>query len=82
MKISNIIKGWTNYAFKNNEMEKEAIRKAKICASNECGHYEITKYLSWVGDDIKELEGSYCNKCHCPLSSKLRSDDPCPIGRF
>ena len=42
-KLNIIINGWKNYIFENEEVEKEAIRRAEICSqcdynwSNVCG---------------------------------------------
>lgn len=77
MQISNIINGWGNY-FNDIEIPKNKLSECMIC------EFAITKkYLTFVKDSFKEIEGKVCDKCKCPLSAKLRSEnEKCPIDKW
>lgn len=72
-----IFKGWFNFLTGLDGLAKE---KAKHC--NECPNKKHGKLLEFIKDDLKEVEGFYCDICKCPLSAKLRSDDKCPLNHF
>ena len=77
MQIFNIISGWVNYFFDTQ------IDKDKLMKCYECEFAVTKKYLTFVTDDFKEVEGKVCDKCNCPLSAKLRStNEKCPIGKW
>ena len=71
MQIHNIVEGWSNYI--NDITEPYAIDRAKICGG--CEFNKHGKLLIFVKDAIKEIEGNYCDKCKCPLSAKIRSQN-------
>ena len=50
-------------------------RRAKIC--KDCEHAKYKKYIDFVEDELKEIRGYLCDKCGCPLISKIRSTDIC-----
>ena len=73
--ISTILKAWSNVIIKDDAIEQEAKRRAKICAS--CPLAKQGKILTFVKDSLKEVEGFYCGECKCPLTAKIRSEDIC-----
>ena len=50
-------------------------RRASICEV--CEFRNHTKFLDYVNDDVKEVQGFICGKCKCALSAKIRSKDKC-----
>jgi len=81
MQVSKIINGWYHYLSGNTEVEKLANKRAKICAV--CPHKKESKVFAWVKDDIKEINGTICNKCSCPIAMKVRSiNEKCPINEW
>ena len=77
MRIANILNGWRNYFVENEVTEKIANQRAEICAR--CPFAVEKKLLIFVKDDLKEIEGMACERCHCPLSAKIRStNETCP----
>ncbi|RYD77135.1 MAG: hypothetical protein EOP55_09965 [Sphingobacteriales bacterium] len=78
--ISNILSGWKNYLDNTEIVESVAVERAGICAN--CPHAKQGRMLAFIKDTIKEIEGTYCNKCGCPLSPKVRSNDTCPTGKW
>lgn len=67
-----ITSGWKNYIFKSETIEELAKTRAKICS--ECPNintqYKFKKILP--DKSLEEIEGTACNICGCPLSTKLR----------
>lgn len=81
MKIKNVFTGWLNYIFENEDVNESAKEKAKICF--ECPEKVKGSYEKLMPDfSLVDVEGFKCNKCGCPLSTKLRSDDKCPLDKF
>lgn len=80
MQISNILRGWKNYLDKSEVVESIAKERAAICAV--CPLAKQGKILTFVKDNLKEIEGAYCDDCGCPLSAKIRSNDKCPINKW
>lgn len=76
----NILDGWKNYLDKSEVTEKKAELRAIVCAK--CPSKKHGKLLTFVKDDLKEVEGFYCKECGCPLSAKIRSRDKCPLGKW
>ena len=74
LKVKNIIEGWSNY-LNNTEINQDRLSHCIAC------EFAVhKKYLAFIKDDFKEVEGKVCDKCDCPLSAKLRSDnEKCPI---
>jgi hypothetical protein len=69
MKIKPIIEGWKNVVISNEEVEKIAIERMKIC--NAC---EEKKMI--LGVEV-------CGKCNCPLIAKVRaSENSCPLKKW
>lgn len=78
-KINNILSGWKNFIAKSEVTELAAVERARKCI--DCNHAVKGKLLAFIKDELKEIEGYKCNKCQCPLSAKLRSEnEQCPIG--
>ena len=73
MQISNILNGWQNFIAKSEVSEKLAKERAAECAK--CTHAKEGKILAFIKDDLKEIEGYYCDLCKCPLSAKVRSQN-------
>ena len=81
MKIKNVFIGWLNYIFENEDVNQSAKEKAKVCF--DCPEKVKGTYEKVMPDySLVEVEGFKCNKCGCPLSTKLRSEDNCPLGKF
>ncbi len=80
-KLSYIIQGWKNYAFKNEGTEKAAQKKAEICAG--CDEAKMSVWDDVLPDTtLVEVKGMKCSVCDCPLSTLLRSDKRCELGKF
>ena len=73
MQISNILNGWQNFIAKSEVSEKLAKERAAECS--QCPHAKKGKLLAFIKDDLKEIEGYYCDLCKCPLSAKVRSQN-------
>ena len=70
-----IIKAWRNVIVKDPTIEEEAKRRASICSG--CSFAKKGKILTFVKDELKEVEGLYCGECKCPLTAKIRSENIC-----
>jgi hypothetical protein len=81
MQISNILNGWQNFLTKSEVTESLAEHRAVNCLV--CPYLKKGKLLAFIKDDLKEIEGHYCDLCKCPLSAKIRSEnETCPIGEW
>ena len=80
-KIKDIISGWSNFIDKSEVTENTAKERASVCA--ECEHAKKGVLLGFIKDNLKEIEGYYCNDCEkCPLSAKVRTkNDICEKWR-
>lgn len=78
--IKNILTGWKNYLGKSEVTENTALQRAVVCAA--CPHAKQGKLLAFIKDSLTEIEGAYCDLCHCPLSAKVRSTDICPDNQW
>ena len=78
--LKEILSGWKNYLTKSKVTEAIASKRAAICTA--CPHAKQGKLLAFIKDTLKEVEGAYCDKCGCPLSAKVRSNDICPIHKW
>ena len=78
--IFNIIQGWKNYL--KNETDTNVLKKSAICEN--CPEAIIGTYEKFMPDEsLKEIQGLKCDKCKCPLSTKLRSEnETCPLGKW
>jgi hypothetical protein len=80
-KLDNIINGWKNFILKSEVTELIAVERAIKCV--ECRHAKNGFLTAFINDDLKQIKGVYCEKCKCPLSAKLRSEnEKCPIGKW
>ena len=71
-----ILKAWANVIIKDENVEQEAKRRAKICSG--CKFAKHGKLLTFVKDELKEIQGLYCSDCAgCPLTAKIRSEVIC-----
>lgn len=81
MQLYRIINGWKNYVSKDVEIEKLAKERVKSCI--DCEHKKEGKFFKWVKDDIKEIEGTVCGLCECPIAMKVRSiNEKCPKNKW
>lgn len=81
MKIANIINGWQNFISKNEVSEKLAKLRASECAN--CPNAKKGMLTAFIKDELKEIEGYYCDLCKCPLSAKIRSiNEKCDIEKW
>lgn len=81
-KLNNIVDGWKHLAFPDQEVERIAMERAKICAgcpfAVESGLYGVVK-----DNKTSQIQGMKCAACGCALSAKIRSlDEYCPKGRW
>ena len=80
-KLRNIVEGWGNYVFENDEVESIARQRAEECGK--CDEAIVGIVAALVIDEIKDIEGMVCNKCNCPLSAKTRSlNETCPLRKW
>ena len=78
--LQDIINGWKNYFLKSHVSDEVAVKRAQVCAG--CPYAKKGRILSFLKDELQEIEGVYCTKCGCPLSAKVRSTDICPIHKW
>ncbi|WP_330444222.1 hypothetical protein [Flavobacterium sp. C4GT6] len=78
--LNEILSGWKNFIQKSEVTENTARKRAALCAL--CPHAAKGKLLVFIKDDLKEIQGTYCNICKCPLSAKVRSNDICPENKW
>lgn len=78
--IKQILTGWKNFILKSEVTESLAKQRAKLCST--CPSARQGKLLVFIKDSLTEIEGVYCQKCGCPLSAKVRSNDICPIQKW
>jgi hypothetical protein len=78
-KLQNIVDGWKGYLFHDAEAKKLAESRAVKCSQCEfCVYGIVPKFMD---DEVKKIKGMVCDKCNCPLSTKLRAkEEVCPIG--
>lgn len=69
-----------NYLDKSEVTEAIAKGRAGTCAT--CPEATTGKLLVFIKDNLKEIEGTYCKACGCPLSAKVRSNDTCPKNKW
>jgi len=81
MNVKNILNGWQNFIDKSEVTETLAVQRALNCV--DCVELKKGGLLSFMNDDLKEIQGHYCNICKCPLSAKLRSlNEVCPLNKW
>jgi len=68
-----MIKEWISI-ITNKSVTLKEFERSKICGK--CKHKTYTRYLELIKSEIKDVQGYYCNKCKCPLISKLKTDNP------
>jgi len=78
-KLKEIYKGWKNYIFENEEIEKQAKEKANICAKCDSA---VDGMFDLKDGKIVEISGLSCNECGCPLATLLRSNKKCELGKW
>jgi hypothetical protein len=78
--VENILTGWKNYLSRTEVTETIARQRAVICAF--CPQLKQGRLLTFINDSLKEIEGTYCAACGCPLSAKVRSNDICPENKW
>lgn len=71
MSLKEIITGWANVVFTDEQIEELSKQRLSIC--NACEHK----------DELKMIKADICNKCGCPLIAKTRSpESKCPINKW
>lgn len=80
MELKNILDGWENFIDKSEVVENVAKERALKCS--QCPELKHGKLLAFIKDELTQIQGCYCNKCKCPLSAKIRSNDKCPLGKW
>lgn len=79
MNLKNILNGWANFIEKSEVTEALAEKRAKICL--DCPNNKYGKVLTFIKDDLKEIQSNYCSLCKCVLSAKVRSEnEKCDLG--
>lgn len=53
---------------------EETLRRAHVCA--ECPEKSKKVYASFVNAEIKDIEGFVCDRCKCPLATKVFASEP------
>jgi len=51
----------------------ETLRRSKICAG--CPEKSKKFYADFVNAEIKEVEGYVCDRCACPIATKVFAKD-------
>ena len=81
MDLKAVVSGWKNYLQRTDVSDSVAMFRATICSG--CEHMKHGAVLAWIADDLKEIQGNYCDLCKCPLSAKIRqSVDKCKINKW
>lgn len=76
--ISNVIRGWWNYFFYDDEIELIATERAFHCGG--CPHAKTGGVISAKDHRIPWISGKHCDLCGCPLPAKLRSmEESCEL---
>lgn len=79
--IKNIYTGWANFMKADEGSTALAKKRAVHCAA--CPHAKKGLLTAFIKDELKEVQGYYCELCTCPLSAKLRTPDHgCPINKW
>jgi len=80
--LANIVSGFANLAFPNEDVEAMAMKRAAICA--ECPAAQKTGIYSVIKDKrTTKIQGMKCNDCGCNLSAKVRAiADHCPRNKW
>jgi len=76
--IFNIIKAWIKV--KNKLVNPEIKKRAEIC--DKCPSARYKRYLDFVDDELKDVQGMVCLECSCPIIAKIRSTDKCPLQKW
>ena len=67
-KIKTIFSAWVNVIRPKPNIEKIAADRLAICS-------DCPNKINQLGLDV-------CGLCHCPLVSKVRSTDSCPLAKW
>lgn len=88
--LKQIIEGWSNYWFDNQEVKELAEKRASICAecplnvNNVCSKSKngFVKETFVYNEELR-VKGSIQIGCGCPLSAKTRSpESKCPLNNW
>jgi len=78
-KIKDILQGWENFIDKKETTETIAKERAKHCSK--CINAKKGMLTVFIKDELKDIQGHYCDLCYCPLSAKLRSiNEKCDLN--
>lgn len=88
--LKEIISGWSNYWFDNQDVKELAESRAAICAAcplnvnNVCSKSKsgVVKETFVYNEELR-VKGSVQAGCGCPLSAKTRSpESKCPLNNW
>ncbi len=78
-----IVEGFANYAFPDDQTESLARERANVCAKCPFAKYSGGINTITVGEKIAHIKGMYCDACGCSLSAKIRvANNWCPKGKW
>lgn len=78
-----ILEGFANYTFPNENVEQLALIRAEICSKCPFAKYSGAVNTMTVGEKITSVKGMYCDACGCGLSAKIRAVKSfCPKGKW
>lgn len=81
--LQNIVDGWINLMIPDPVTEELATKRAAICAQCPFAEMSTGVHTIVVDNKTKNIRGTKCGKCGCPLSAKVRSkNDRCPVGKW
>lgn len=82
IKYGEIVKGFSYLVVPDSEVEKIAKQRAAICAG--CPWAKFSGNVSTIVQDNKTvtIRGLICDVCGCSTSALVRSDKPCPTGKW
>ena len=63
-------------------INKDTFYKASICTRCSFANKFWLYNLCIKDDYFESLQGMKCDKCHCSLTLKVRSEDKCPLDRW
>ena len=78
-----IIQGFKNYNFPDEEVERIAKERARICAGCEFADHNHPFKLMLEDGRTENIKGLGCQICHCLLSAKVRQFlQSCPLKKW
>ena len=81
-KVKDIVSGFSYLVIEDSEVEAKAKARAEVCGGCKFAKYNGKLNTVVVDNKTHKVKGMYCGVCSCSLSAKVRSDDPCPLGKW